>query len=139
MAISVVLISSDSSEESMGTSTARVILFGMIPNAILTIIPIVDPPVVHDDTPLILTETPTITHDPYEVTVAWWRSRVTGCSSPPSSPTLHQILTTPPGIPRRPAILVLPGQPIPLGRPYRTSLALTPHLILHQIHHHIIL
>nr|GEY33018.1 hypothetical protein [Tanacetum cinerariifolium] len=62
MAISVVLISSDSLEESMGTSTAQVILFGMIPTAILTIIPIVDPPVVHDDTLLILTETPTITH-----------------------------------------------------------------------------
>nr|GEU41555.1 hypothetical protein [Tanacetum cinerariifolium] len=51
-----------SSEESVKTSTARVILFGTIPTAIPVTVPIVDPPVVHDDTPLILTETPTILH-----------------------------------------------------------------------------
>ncbi|GJS05151.1 hypothetical protein Tco_0321659 [Tanacetum coccineum] len=115
MAISVVLISSDSSEESVGTSNARVILFGTIPIAILTNVLIVDPPVVHDDTPLIPTETHTIppvvstlphtspfmhtdssdsdtserppSQDPYEVTIAQWRSRVAACSLPPSSPT----------------------------------------------------
>nr|GEX78426.1 hypothetical protein [Tanacetum cinerariifolium] len=62
MTISVVLISLDSLEENVGTSTARVILFGTIPTAILTIVPIVDPPVVHDDTPLIPIMTPTIPH-----------------------------------------------------------------------------
>ncbi|GKA19049.1 putative reverse transcriptase domain-containing protein, partial [Tanacetum coccineum] len=36
----------DSSEESMGTSTAQVILFGTIPTTIPTTIPIVDPPIV---------------------------------------------------------------------------------------------
>nr|GEV50022.1 DNA-directed DNA polymerase [Tanacetum cinerariifolium] len=58
--------------------------------------------------------------DPYEVTVARWRSRVVSRSSPPSSPThdlpltdvtpptLRQILPTPPGLPRRPTILILP-------------------------------
>ncbi|GJY12065.1 putative reverse transcriptase domain-containing protein [Tanacetum coccineum] len=114
MAISVVLISSDSSEESVRTSTARVILFGTIPIAILATVPIVDPPVVHDNTPLIPTKTPiippvvsTLPHtspflhtdsynsdnserppskDPYEVIVARWRSR-----------------------------------PIPVGQPYRTQ------------------
>ncbi|GJW11672.1 putative reverse transcriptase domain-containing protein [Tanacetum coccineum] len=155
MAISVVSISSDSSEESVGTSTTRVILFSMIPTAIPATVPIVDPLVDHDGTPLILTETLTIppvvctlphtspflytdssnsdtskrpaSHDPYEVTVARWRSRVAARSSPPSSPTrdlpptLRQILPAPPGLPRRPAILVLPGQPIPVGRPYRTQ------------------
>nr|GEY08146.1 putative reverse transcriptase domain-containing protein [Tanacetum cinerariifolium] len=60
MAISVILISSDSLEESMGTSIARVILFGTIPTAIQAIVPIVDPPVVHDDTSLIPTKIPTI-------------------------------------------------------------------------------
>ncbi|GKC48887.1 hypothetical protein Tco_1071632, partial [Tanacetum coccineum] len=128
--------------------------FGTIPTAILATVPIVDPPVVHDDTPLIPTKTstiapvvPTLPHtslflytdssdsdtskrppsqDPYEVIVARWRSRVAACSSPPSSssydspPTLRQILPAPPGLPRRPTILVLPGQLILIGRPYRT-------------------
>ncbi|GKF30970.1 hypothetical protein Tco_0100768, partial [Tanacetum coccineum] len=31
------------------------------------------------------------------------------------------ILPAPPGLPRRPAVLVLPGQPIPIGRPYHTQ------------------
>ncbi|GKE38128.1 hypothetical protein Tco_1461533, partial [Tanacetum coccineum] len=126
-----------------------VILFGTIPIAIPTTVPIVDPPVVHEDTPLIPTETPTIplvvstlphtspflytdssdsdtlerppSQDPYEVIVAWWMSRVAAHSSPPSPPTLRQILLAPPGLPHRPAILVLPGQLIPVGRPYRTQ------------------
>ncbi|GJV69705.1 hypothetical protein Tco_1485214 [Tanacetum coccineum] len=48
-------------------------------------------------------------------------------SSETSSPThdsahaLRQIVPAPPGIPRRPGILVLPGQEIPCGRPYRTQ------------------
>ncbi|GJY78302.1 reverse transcriptase domain-containing protein, partial [Tanacetum coccineum] len=52
------------------------------------------------------------------------RSRVAARSSPPSSPvydsppTLCQILPAPPGLPRRLAVLVLPGQQIPVGRPY---------------------
>ncbi|GKE06087.1 hypothetical protein Tco_1398105, partial [Tanacetum coccineum] len=71
MAIFVVSISSDSFEESVGTSTAQ-------------------------------------------------RSRVAARSSPPSPPT-SQILPTPPGLPRRPAILVLPGQPIPFGQPCHTQ------------------
>ncbi|GKD36965.1 hypothetical protein Tco_1257172 [Tanacetum coccineum] len=33
----------------------------------------------------------------------------------------NQILPAPPGLPRRPAVLVLPGQPILVGRPYRTQ------------------
>ncbi|GKA57487.1 putative reverse transcriptase domain-containing protein [Tanacetum coccineum] len=149
MAISVISISSDSSKESVGTSIARVILFGTIPTVISAIVPVINLTVVHDDTPLIPTETPTIppvistlphtslflytdssdsdtskrppSHDPYEVTVARWRSRVAACSSPPSLPTLRWILPAPPGLPRRPAILILPGQPIPVGRPYRTQ------------------
>ncbi|GJX43722.1 hypothetical protein Tco_0260398 [Tanacetum coccineum] len=101
---------------SVGMSTARVILFGTIPTDIPTTIPIVDPPIVHDDTPLIPIETPTIppvvstlphtslflyidssnsdtferlpSHNPYEVNVARWRSQVAVRSSPPSPPTL---------------------------------------------------
>nr|GEX87286.1 hypothetical protein [Tanacetum cinerariifolium] len=47
-------------------------------------------------------------------------------SLPPSSPSdttlpIHQILPAPPSLPRRPAVLVLLRQPIPIGRPYRTQ------------------
>nr|GEX87116.1 reverse transcriptase domain-containing protein [Tanacetum cinerariifolium] len=93
--------------ESVWTSTARVILFDTIPTTIPSTTPIVDLPVIHDDTlwiptilpivPTILPIAPTIQYtfpfistnssgsdtserppsqDPYEVTVARWRSRV---------------------------------------------------------------
>ncbi|GJT15239.1 hypothetical protein Tco_0873945 [Tanacetum coccineum] len=118
----VILISSDSSEERIGTSTARVILFGTIPTTIPSTALTIDLPVIHDDTPLIPTDTPTISPvDPYEVTVAQWRSRVAARSSPPSPP-IRQILPAPPRLPRRTAILVFLGHPIPVGRPYRTQL-----------------
>ncbi|GJY85409.1 hypothetical protein Tco_0499435 [Tanacetum coccineum] len=137
MAIFVISISLDSSEESVGTSTAQVILFGTFPTAIPATIPVVDPPVVSTlpHTSLFMythscdsgtSERPP-SQDPYEVTVARWRSRVAARSSPPTSPShdsppnLCQILPTPPGLPRRPAILVLPGQSMPVGRPYRTQ------------------
>ncbi|GJT65304.1 hypothetical protein Tco_1016784 [Tanacetum coccineum] len=118
MAFSVISISSDSLEESVRTSTTRVILFGTIPTTIPSTTPTVDLPVIHDDTPLIPSDTPTISpivptiphiaptihytspfictdssdsdtserppsQDPYEVTIARWRSRVAACSSPP--------------------------------------------------------
>ncbi|GJT90719.1 reverse transcriptase domain-containing protein [Tanacetum coccineum] len=121
MAFSVISISSDSSKERVGMSTARVILFGTILTTIPSIAPTVDLPVIHDDTPLIPTDTPTISLiDPYEVTVARGRSRVAARSSPPSSP-IRQILPVQPGLPRRPAILVLPKQPIFVGRLYCTQ------------------
>ncbi|GJZ54938.1 putative reverse transcriptase domain-containing protein [Tanacetum coccineum] len=155
MAFSVISISSDSSNESVGRSTARVILFGTIPATIPSIAPTTDLPIIHDDTPLIPTDTPTMSpniptipyvaptiqytspfidtdssnsdilerppsQDLYEVIVAQWRGQVAARSSPPSSP-IHQILPAPPSLPCRPAILVLPGQPIPIGRPYRTQ------------------
>ncbi|GKB06178.1 hypothetical protein Tco_0834411 [Tanacetum coccineum] len=132
----------------MGTSTARVILFRMIPTTIPPTTPTTDLPVIHEDTPLTLTISPTIppvaptiqytslfintdssdsdtldsppSQDPYKTVVSQWRSRVAATSSPPSSP-IRQILPTPPGLPRRPAVLALPGQPIPIGRPYRTQ------------------
>ncbi|GKC66328.1 hypothetical protein Tco_1098926, partial [Tanacetum coccineum] len=61
-------ISSDSSDESVGSSPSQIILFGNILAEI------------HG-------ETPTIPPDPYEITAARWRIRVAARSSPPSSPT----------------------------------------------------
>ncbi|GKC40090.1 hypothetical protein Tco_1052474 [Tanacetum coccineum] len=148
MAFFVISISSDSPEESVGKSTARVILFGTLPTTIPPTTPTTNLLVIHDDTLLTPTISPTIppvaptiqytssfidtdssdsdtpntppSQDPYKTVVARWRSRVAARSSPPSSP-IRQILPAPPGLPRRPAVLVLPGQPIPIGRPYRTQ------------------
>nr|GEU46032.1 hypothetical protein [Tanacetum cinerariifolium] len=60
MAISTISISLDSSEKSVGTPSGRVLWFGRIPTTVPVITPTVDPPVIHDDTSLIPTETPTI-------------------------------------------------------------------------------
>ncbi|GKD69868.1 hypothetical protein Tco_1323958, partial [Tanacetum coccineum] len=112
-----------SSEESVGTSTAQVILFGTIPTTIPPTTPTTDLPVIHDDTlltPTIPPVAPTIqcTSSFIELTHLT-RSRVAARSSPPSS-LIRQTLPAPPGLPRRPVVLVLPGQPISIGRPYRT-------------------
>ncbi|GJW88986.1 putative reverse transcriptase domain-containing protein [Tanacetum coccineum] len=57
--------------------------------------------------------------DPYVAIVARWRSRVT---TRPSSSHEFPIapVTAPPGIRRRSATLIRPGEAIPFGRPYRT-------------------
>ncbi|GJZ13052.1 hypothetical protein Tco_0548282, partial [Tanacetum coccineum] len=56
MAISIISVSSDSFEESAGTSTGQVILFGTIPTTIPNTILSVIPPYTHIDTTL----TPTL-------------------------------------------------------------------------------
>ncbi|GJT73910.1 putative reverse transcriptase domain-containing protein [Tanacetum coccineum] len=60
MAISVISISSDSSEDSVGTPAGRVILFGTIPTIIPDTTPVITPPATHTNIPLIPTETPII-------------------------------------------------------------------------------
>ncbi|GKC72031.1 hypothetical protein Tco_1117914, partial [Tanacetum coccineum] len=58
MAISIVLVSLDSSEDSVGTSARRVILFGMIPTIILDTTPIVTPLTAQNDIASTPTEIP---------------------------------------------------------------------------------
>ncbi|GJY45519.1 hypothetical protein Tco_0434582, partial [Tanacetum coccineum] len=55
--------------------------------------------------------------EPHEATVARWRATVASRSSSSAStpPTSLQIVPTLPGLPRLPAVLILPGQEIPLG------------------------
>nr|GEU63991.1 hypothetical protein [Tanacetum cinerariifolium] len=108
MATSVISISSDSSEDSMGTPAGRVILFGTIPTTIFDTTPVIAPPTTQIDTTVIPTETPIIapttqpspTHDTLftEITASTQRSPV---------------------IPRRRVMILAPGQPIPHGQPYR--------------------
>nr|GEW31410.1 hypothetical protein [Tanacetum cinerariifolium] len=61
--------------------------------------------------------------DPHEATVAQWRAAVmthSSSSSASTPPASLQIVPVVPGLPRLLAILVLPRQEIPFGRPYRT-------------------
>ncbi|GJU12273.1 hypothetical protein Tco_1134669 [Tanacetum coccineum] len=59
--------------------------------------------------------------DPYVATVARWRSRVTARTSSSHEFPIAPV-TAPPGIRRRSATLIRPGEAIPFGRPYRTHL-----------------
>nr|GEV46590.1 putative reverse transcriptase domain-containing protein [Tanacetum cinerariifolium] len=61
MAISVILVSSDSSEDSVGTPTGRVILFGTIPTTIPDTTPVIAPPTTQTDTIVIPIDTPITT------------------------------------------------------------------------------
>ncbi|GJT68142.1 hypothetical protein Tco_1019622 [Tanacetum coccineum] len=105
VAISVISISSDSSEESVGTTTARVILFGTISTTIPSTAPTADLPTIHDDTPLIPTDTPTIS--PITPTIQYTSPFI--CTDSSDS-----------DIPDRPPSQD-PYEPIPIGRPYRTQ------------------
>ncbi|GJW07531.1 hypothetical protein Tco_1569954, partial [Tanacetum coccineum] len=64
MAISVISVLSDSFEESVGTSTGRVILFGTIPTTIPDTTLSVIPPTTHINTTPIPTVSPTIPPSP---------------------------------------------------------------------------
>ncbi|GJV35389.1 hypothetical protein Tco_1407866 [Tanacetum coccineum] len=59
-AISVISVSSDSSEDSVGTPVGRVILFGTIPTTILDTTPVITPPSTQTDTTVIPIEIPII-------------------------------------------------------------------------------
>ncbi|GKB68919.1 hypothetical protein Tco_0930331 [Tanacetum coccineum] len=134
MAISIISVSSDSLEESVGTSTCRVILFGTIPTTVPVTTPVDDSPVIHDDTLLIPTETPTI--PPIAPTIQYTSPFIYTDSSdsdtpdtplspthdiPPGeiTPSTRQVLPAPSGAHRRRAVLVSLGRPITFGRPYR--------------------
>ncbi|GKD45376.1 putative reverse transcriptase domain-containing protein [Tanacetum coccineum] len=59
-AISVISVSSDSSEDSVGTPAGRIILFGTIPTTIRDTKPMITPPTTQTDTTVIPTEIPII-------------------------------------------------------------------------------
>nr|GEU66507.1 putative reverse transcriptase domain-containing protein [Tanacetum cinerariifolium] len=190
MAASVIPISSDSSEDSVGSYVPRVILFGAIP-AIIPVVP-AEVPIVHAD-PLVAPEVGEIPvtspagvldlvdyssssdYDPSEDSlplapelplvspflcsddseadsesepakqrperyesltvhddmISRWRDKVAYRPSSPSGSSSHDTLApssefplapvvAPPGIHRRPTILIQPNEAIPFGRPYRT-------------------
>ncbi|GJT85852.1 putative reverse transcriptase domain-containing protein [Tanacetum coccineum] len=116
MAISVILVSSDSSKDSVGTPAGRVILFDTIPATIPDTTPVITPPTTQIDT--IDSDTPDTPPSPTygtpltETTLSTQRS-------PTSSGAL-----------RRRVIVLAPGQPIPHGRPYRYHLNGPVHMMI---------
>ncbi|GJT04022.1 hypothetical protein Tco_0838484 [Tanacetum coccineum] len=133
MAISVISVSSDSSKESVGTSTVRVILFGIIPTTIPDTTPSSDPfeDLSSDHIPPLLaissflsstddssdSDTPDTPPSPTHDT-SFTEMTLSTQSTPVASGALC----------RRVMILAL-GQPIPHGRPYRYHLNGSVHMM----------
>ncbi|GJW32186.1 hypothetical protein Tco_0052218, partial [Tanacetum coccineum] len=142
MAIFVISVSSDSSEESVRTSAGRVILFRTIPTTISDITPTVTPPTTHVDTTLTPTEIPSVSpiippspdytpalpdyspasdmefdpsEDPssYHIPSLLATSPLLSSTNDSSDNDTHD---TPPSLTH--AMILAPGQPIPYGRPY---------------------
>ncbi|GJX84276.1 putative reverse transcriptase domain-containing protein [Tanacetum coccineum] len=138
MAIFVISVSSDSSDESVGTPAGRVILFGTIPTTIPDTTPIVTPPTTHVDITLTPTEipivSPIISPSPDYTPASPDYSPVSDTESDPSEdPSPDRIPLLPATSPflsstdnssntsralRRRVMILAPGQPIPHGRPY---------------------
>nr|GFC63262.1 hypothetical protein [Tanacetum cinerariifolium] len=113
MAASTIIVSSDSSDESVGSPPSRVILFGDIPTVISFIFMVA--PETSTTAPVISSAAPVV-----ETTiVASPTGLVTTRSSLPSDFPIAPVIA-PPETRRRAAIRIRPGEAIPLGRPYRT-------------------
>nr|GEV55101.1 putative reverse transcriptase domain-containing protein [Tanacetum cinerariifolium] len=127
MAISVISVSSDSSEDSMGTRARRVILFGTIPTTIPDTTPVITPPTTQTDTTVISIETPIIEpiippspdYTPASLDYSPASETESDPFEDPSSDHIPPLPTISPVIPRRRVMILAHGQPIPHGRPYR--------------------
>nr|GEY38699.1 hypothetical protein [Tanacetum cinerariifolium] len=130
MAISVISISSDSSEDSMGTPAGRVILFGTIPTTISDTTPLIAPPTT--DTPIIAPNIPpSPDYTPASPDYSPASEAESDPSEDPASGHIPPLPATSPFlssdddttrsivIPRCRVMILAPGQPIPHGRPYR--------------------
>ncbi|GKA51291.1 hypothetical protein Tco_0744487 [Tanacetum coccineum] len=138
MAISVISVSSDLFKKSIRTSTGRVILFGTIPTTIPNTTPFVIPPSTHIDTAL----TPTLPeYTPASPNYSPASDTKFDPSKDPLSDHIPPLPTTSPflsstddssdtsGALRRRFMVLVPGQPIPHGRPYRYHLNRPVHMM----------
>ncbi|GJY23652.1 putative reverse transcriptase domain-containing protein [Tanacetum coccineum] len=116
MAISVILVSSDSSEDSVGTPAGRVILFGTIPTTIPDTTSVITPPTTQTDTTSDPSEDPSSNHITPLPAISPFLSSTddTTDSDTPDTP---------------PSPTHAPGQPIPHGRPYRYHLNRPVHMM----------
>ncbi|GKA81600.1 putative reverse transcriptase domain-containing protein [Tanacetum coccineum] len=134
MAASAIAISSDSSDESVGSSPSRVILFGDIPTVIpstsvvapetSTIAPVISSAALVVEMTLVASPTGLCGLVPYSDFNSDSPNEMSKVASRPSSSSDFPIapVTTPPGTRRRATILIQSGEAIPFGRPYRTHL-----------------
>nr|GEU63329.1 putative reverse transcriptase domain-containing protein [Tanacetum cinerariifolium] len=132
MAISVISVSPDSSEDSMGAPVGRVILFGTIPTTIPDTTPVIAPPTTQTNTTKEFGpyEDPSSCHIPPLLAVSLFLSSDDDTTDSdtldtPPSPThdtpFTDITTSTQRtsvIPHRRVMILAPGQPIPHGRPY---------------------
>ncbi|GJW26606.1 reverse transcriptase domain-containing protein [Tanacetum coccineum] len=135
MAILVISVSSDLSEDSVGTPAGQVILFGIIPTTIPDTTPVITPPTTQTDTTVIPTESdpsedPSSDHIPPLRAILPFLSSAddtTNCDTPntPPSPTHDTPFTEitsstqrSPVISRRRVMILAPGQPILHGQPH---------------------
>nr|GEZ30425.1 reverse transcriptase domain-containing protein [Tanacetum cinerariifolium] len=138
MVISVILVSSNSSEDSMGTPAGRVILFDTIPTTIPDTTPVIAPPTTQTNTIGIPTETPiiapTIPPSPDCTPASPNYSPASETESDPTEDPSYQLsyhfyhpMMTPqirsPVIPRRRVMILAPGQHIPHDSLSRHSLS----------------
>ncbi|GJR12702.1 putative reverse transcriptase domain-containing protein [Tanacetum coccineum] len=139
MAILVISVSSNLSEDSVGTPAGRVILFGTIPTTIPDTTPVITLPNTQTDTTAIPIESdpsedPSLDHIPPLPAISPFLSSTddtTDNDTPDTSPSpthgmpFTEITSSTQRshvIPRRRVMILAPGQPIPYGRPYRYHL-----------------
>ncbi|GKC63077.1 hypothetical protein Tco_1095675, partial [Tanacetum coccineum] len=149
MAISIISVSSNSSEDSVGTPVGRVILFGTIPTTIPDTTPVITLPTTQTDTTMIPTETPIITptippSPDYTLASPNYSPASDSEYDPSEDPSSDHIPPLPaissflssaddttdsdtPDTPPSPTHA--PGQPIPHGRPYRYHLNRPVHMM----------
>nr|GEV87537.1 reverse transcriptase domain-containing protein [Tanacetum cinerariifolium] len=120
MAILVVSVSSDLSEESVGTPAGQVILFGTIPATILDTTPTISLPTTHIDTAMTPTEIPTVLPTVLP-TIPPSHDHIPALPdiTPASLDYSPAFDSESPVIPHRRVMILAPGQPIPHGRSYR--------------------
>nr|GEY08623.1 hypothetical protein [Tanacetum cinerariifolium] len=127
MAILVISVSSDSSEDKVGTPAGRVIVFGTILTTIPDTTPVITPPTTQTDTIVIPIKTPIITptippspdYTPVSPDYSPASDIDSNPSEDPSSGHIPPLLARSPVIPHCRVMILAPGQPIPHGRPYR--------------------
>ncbi|GJV78617.1 putative reverse transcriptase domain-containing protein [Tanacetum coccineum] len=144
MAISVISVSSDSSEDSVGTTAGRVILFGIIPTTIPDTTPIIHQGLLITHLHLIWSLIYLRIHIPPLPAILSFLSSAADTTDSdtldiPPSPTHGTPFTettlstqrspTAPSALRRRVMVLAPGQPIPHGRPYRYHLNRPVHMM----------
>ncbi|GKE61525.1 hypothetical protein Tco_1511892, partial [Tanacetum coccineum] len=127
MAISVISVSLDSSEDSVGTPAGRVILFGTIPTTISDTTPMITPPTTQTDTTSDPSEDLSSDHIPPLPAISPFLSSANDTTdsdtldTPTHGTPFTEITSSTqrsPVIPRHRVMILAPGHPTPHGQPH---------------------